>query len=346
MHGVSWLAFEVSAKDRERLVRRLERLVITEPYLDGAASSLRGRGHLTPRAVRVRSRFVYQDRPVSEDPTDRSLPPRRDRPPATRLLSPRGLALRFYLTALCSAQFRVKPGGRPVNDIPLVAGGGDTGWLDLVAAPVVPMTSGRYSASPASKKQRQVITALQSLSAPDVKLVHLPNIGKASGKYERFQLCDEGGVRIDGDVPDYTVPKANERTFGLPIGLFTNGWIHLLEDTELAFVMMMALVNEHAKHNEFVKIPSGVRLARFGLGRDAYEAHKTLSAFGLLGVEIDENRHHDGMVKNYNEGGKARLHAFRLLTDGFDQPAAPRIKKVLKDVKRYASSIEKGRQRD
>jgi hypothetical protein len=29
------------------------------------------------------------------------------------------------------------------------------------------------------------------------------------------------------------------------------------------------------------------------LGRDAYEAHMTLESFGLLDVEIDEDRHYD-----------------------------------------------------
>lgn len=108
----------VSVKDRERLARRYERLLITEPYLDSAVASLRGRGHRSPTVVRVRTRFVYQDRPVPEDPSDRSLPPRRDRPPATRVLSPRGIALRFYMTALCHAPLRVKPGGHPSTTCP------------------------------------------------------------------------------------------------------------------------------------------------------------------------------------------------------------------------------------
>ncbi|MFD1540191.1 hypothetical protein [Nonomuraea guangzhouensis] len=246
------------------------------------------------------------------------------------MLSPRGIALRFYLIALCAAQMRTKAGGRPRNDLPLIAGGDETGWIDLIAVPVKPQRSGNFSASPSSKKHRQVISALHHLSDPDVQLVRLPKAGKKSGKFEGFQLCDEGGVRADGEVPDYSVPRATDLTFELPLGLFTNGWIHLLEDTELAFLMMVAHASQRTDPEERVKIESGTRLLHYGLGRDAYEAHKTLEAFGLLDVDIDESRHEDGRVMNYGKGGQARLHAFRLLPDGFDEPAAATITKALK----------------
>ncbi|MFI6883816.1 hypothetical protein [Streptosporangium canum] len=315
------------AKELARLDRRVDRLVVTEPFIEGAAAKLRALGR--PRAVRVRSRFVYQSQPAPGDVSDRRLPPRRHRPPATRMLNPRGIALRFYLIALCAAQMRTKAGGRPSNDLPLIAGGDDTGWIDLIAVPVETQQSGNFSASRSSKKQRQVVSALRSLSATDVQLVHLPKAGKKSGKYEGFQLCDEGGVRIDGEVPDYFVPKATEQTFNLPIGLFTNGWIHLLEDTELAFLMMIAHVSQQSTPGEWIKISSGSRLLHYGIGWDAYEAHKTLQAFGLLDVHVDENRHEDGKVKDYGKGGQTRLHAFRLRRDGFDEPAAATIKNAL-----------------
>jgi hypothetical protein len=66
--------------------------------------------------------------------------------------------------------------------------------------------------------------------------------------------------------------------------------------------------------------PQWVRLRHYGVGWDAYEAHKTLEAFGLLNVHGDENRFEDG------KGGQTRLHAFRLCRDGFDEPAADMIK--------------------
>ncbi|MEU9888454.1 hypothetical protein [Sphaerisporangium sp. NPDC051011] len=323
-----WI-FALPDKERERLVRRRGRLDVTEPFIDGAVAKLGALGRGWPKRVRVRSRFVYQSQPAPEDASDRSLPQRRHRPPAARVFSPRGIALRFYLIALCAAQMRARAGERPSNDLPLMAGGDETGWIDLIAAPVKAQRAGQFSASRSSKKQRQVITALQSLSNAEVQLVRLPNEEKNSGKYEAFQLCDEGGVRADGDVPDYLVPKTTDVTFDLPVGLFRNGWIHLLEDTELAFLMMVAHASPPLGTGKSVKIPSGCRLLHYGIGRDAYEAHKTLQLFGLLEVQADENRHYDGKVKNYGEGVQARLHALRLLPDGFDEPAAARIKKII-----------------
>lgn len=314
-------------KEQEQLARRLDRLVVTERYIDGAVTKLQSLGR--PKKMRVRHRFVYRSQPAPGEVSDRRLPPPQDRPPATRVLSPRGIALRFYLIALCVAQIRTRPGRRPSNDLPLWIGSDDTGWIDLIAVPVEAQHAGRFSASRSSKKQRQVISALRSLSDPSVQLVHLPNASKRSGKYEGFQLCEEGGSRRDGEVPDYVVPTATDDTFDLPIGLFTNGWIHLLEDTELAFLMMIAHATRRTNPGEWVKIESGLRLLHYGLGRDAYEAHKTLQAFGLLSVHVDEDRHDDGKVIDYGQGGQPRLHAFRLLPDGFDEPAATTIKKAI-----------------
>ncbi|MGW4412646.1 hypothetical protein ACWEJ6_52260 [Nonomuraea sp. NPDC004702] len=316
----------LSAKELAKVVGRCDRLLVTEPAIGGAATALIRLGR--PRPVRVRSRFVYRSQPAAGDLSDRRLPPRQDRPPATRVLSARGIALRFYLIALVAAQMRTaRAGGRPGNDLSLIAGGDDTGWIDLIAVPVEDQRSGMYSASRSSKKQRQVVSALRSLSEADVQLVRLPEAAKKSGKYQNFQLCDEGGARSNGEVPDYVVPRANEDTFDLPAGLFTNGWIHLLEDTELAFLMMMAHASRHAPGG-WIRIPGGSRLLHYGIGWDAYEAHKTLQAFGLLNVHVDENRFEDGKVKNYGKGGQTRMHKLRLCHDGFDEPAAATIKKA------------------
>ncbi len=72
-------------------------------------------------AVWVRNEFV--DMALSGvqligDPSDRKLSVKEDRPPAARLITPRGAALRVFLTALLEAQARVRPGQRPGNTRP------------------------------------------------------------------------------------------------------------------------------------------------------------------------------------------------------------------------------------
>lgn len=70
--------------------------------------------------LRVRSEFMFRAEPAElpGDPSDRRLPAPQDRPPSTRLPSPRGIALRAYLTALFVAQSR-NSGTYPSNPLPV-----------------------------------------------------------------------------------------------------------------------------------------------------------------------------------------------------------------------------------
>ena len=64
------------------------------------------------RAVWVRNEFVdmaLSGVQLAGDPSDRRLSVKEDRPPAARLITPRGAALRVFLTALFEAQARVRP---------------------------------------------------------------------------------------------------------------------------------------------------------------------------------------------------------------------------------------------
>lgn len=315
-------------KDKEHARKRLERLSVTERTIDGATASLKGSARW--HDVRIRARFVHQTKAAPDDASDRRLPARHHRPPATRLLSASGIALRFYLIALCEAQLRTRAGETPTNRMPLLVGGTETGWTDLVALPVEAQGKLTTRSSPSSKKHRSVIKALQTLADPEVQLVHLPHEQAETGKYEQFQLFDEGGARQTGEVPLYTVPRRDprEEVFGLPSGLFSNGWIHLLKNSELAFLMMIA--RAVAGSDSAVMISGDDRLLHYGLGRDSYEAHLMLERFGIVDVQIAANRYEDMRVANYGKkGGEALLHIFKLNPDAFGEPAATTIKREL-----------------
>ena len=63
----------------------------------------------------------------------------------------------------------------------------------------------------------------------------------AATKYEGFQFLDEGSTRAHADPSPYVVPQRSDPgVFSLPAALFTRGWIHVLEDSELTFLMMLA----------------------------------------------------------------------------------------------------------
>jgi hypothetical protein len=279
--------------------------------------------------LRIRPNFVIRDSPATApgDPSDRLLPARHERPPATRLISPRGIALKVYLTTLFLAQTR-SPGERPRNKLPF-ADPGQVSWIDLIATPAERGGVKTYS-SVRDKKGRQLQEALRRLSDPGVQLVELPNFQKATGKYEGFLLMRESGAPYGGgDNTPYTVPTMNERTLRLPKGLLLNGWIHALEDSELAFLLMLACMRTLFRTQQ-VFIPGEARLLQFGLGRDAYQAHHMLNRVGLVEVEEDPKRHlEDGRATGYSEDSLPKLHRFQLLGKGFDQVAIPTMREAI-----------------
>jgi hypothetical protein len=312
-----------------RLARRLDRLAKIEGQVERACESFER--IRTPRNLRIRIEFAMRGDPAEPNGNlaDRLLPPRNERPPATRLVSPRGIALRLYLTALFIAQSR-PAGAIPGNKLPLADTDAPVSWTDLIAT-TAQRYSGRVYSGQREKKLRQVHDALRRLSSPELQLIRLPNFPRTpTGKYEGFLLMHEGGAPAGGDDNQlYTVPVAGSRTMYLPDGLFLNGWIHVLEDSELAFMLMLACLR-----SRFDKMPvfatSEVRLLQFGLGRDAYESHRILSHLGI--VRVHEGPHPGrrlGKAGRYLKSDPPKLHRFELLNDGFEEPAIPAARHVM-----------------
>jgi hypothetical protein len=319
-----------------KLDRRLDRLAKIEDQVDEARESFdRIR---SPRNLRIRTEFAMRSEPAvpSGDLADRLLPPRSERPPATRLVSPRGIALRLYLTALFVAQSR-RPGAVPGNKLPLADTDAPVSWIDLMATTSQRHT-GRFYYGQREKKLRQVHDALRRLSRPEVQLVRLPNLQRtATGKYEGFLLMHEGGAPPGGhDNQPYTVPSAESRTMWLPDGLFLNGWIHVLEDSELAFVLMLACLR--SRSGKMPVFATGeVRLLQFGLGRDAYESHRILSQLGLVAVQPGPHPGRRlGKAGRYLKSDPPKPHRFELLNDGFEEPALPTTRQVLTRLRSQA----------
>lgn len=323
--------FPLSGSERKRFEARRAKLEKTEAEADRACGKFAE--IQVGRKLVLREDFVVRPEPaeVPGDPSDRLLPPPNERPPATRLASPRGIALRAFLTAVFVAQSR-SGGERPGNTLPM-NNLDAVSWVDLFATPAVRGGGEKTYASVRDKKARQLQHALGRLSADDVQLVYLPNGAKAVGKYEGFLLLHERGAPYgDGENGDrYTVPvpASDERLLQLPAGLFLNGWIHLLEDSELAFLLMLAWL--HARFgNQPVFVKSDIRLLHFGLGKDAYEAHRMLNRLGLVDVQEDPNRHFEGgQVSGYNDGHHPKLHRFQLLHEGFDKQATATVRTAI-----------------
>lgn len=308
-------------KERALLRKRLSRLNAMAQSVEKATANMKTlAGRSQPDAVQVRYEFVRTNTPPSGDPSDRRLPARADRPPATRLISPRGAALRFFLTALFEAQTDPanRPGRRPVNKRPLQAAGNAISWIDLLASDARAAGAGMNHISVPDKKARQVRNTLARLAAEE--LVTLTRREQAGNKYEEFRLLHEGGRREQGDNVAYRVPL-HELTFAVSVEMFTSGWIHVLEDTELAFILMLA-ASHYDSGGQQVRIRAETRLLKYGIGRDAYEAHRMLGRLGLVTVTADPGRHPDGKIEGYNSGEpQTLLHTLGFLPDQFGRDA-------------------------
>jgi hypothetical protein len=102
-----------------------------------------------PGDIRIRHGFVRLFVPDSAaDTTNRNATRRDQRPPSTRLMSPRGRALPFLLIALFEAQMRLAPGQVAVrNELPVKAENEKRGWTDYIATDAQDATEGRIFAT-------------------------------------------------------------------------------------------------------------------------------------------------------------------------------------------------------
>lgn len=126
--------------------------------------------------------------------------------------------------------------------------------------------------------------------------------------------------------------RLHDDYFLLPPGFITNGWVHILEDSELTVLLMLycgagALpVDPHNNVNPGeVAISGDTRLTRYGIQRDPYSsAIRALHDFGLLTVR-EIGRHDDGRA----EDSQTQLHRLQRIDSGFDEPALPTVLRAL-----------------
>ncbi|SHN46463.1 hypothetical protein [Cryptosporangium aurantiacum] len=315
-----------SPRERARLDTRLRRLYDAEESHSRATTSLMKVGQASSTnsvvaksgSVRVRDTFVARSSPAPGEWSDRKLPAKEDRPPSAQLVTPRGAGLRLELIALFEAQTHTKTGARPENRRPLKASGDEIGWADFLATDATDHNGNRFM-TVANKKARQLYNAIDLMHRLD--LVSLPNGTAPRNKHAGFLLNNESGKRAVGPNDLYEVPGEREGHFLLPVELFTHGWINVLEDRELQYLLMLSYFHSHSKTPEGFRVPSDFRVGHMGLGPDTYETHKWFSRYELNHVTMDIARHANGTVDDYGDGGAAIPHTLQLLPEGLRQDA-------------------------
>lgn len=310
-----------------RFERRLERVETMQEMALTASGHLSRVGRPPGDHVKIRSDFIWSKFPADRDFSDRRIPEKSGRPSATKIMTPRGISLKFYLISLFEAQARGTATGRaPVNDLPISGTKREKGWSDLIAVPSKEQSRGRVNQSLRDKKVRYLQSALKHLSKETVQLINLPFESVRSGRFERFQLLHEGGTQKGAIAPNYTIPRSDEPCIRMPKEFFTKGWVHLLEDSEICFLLMLFHQKEIMNQNHGLKVDSDTRLAYYGIGRDSYSAHQTLSTFGLISVESSPDRDAQGRVRFFDPYALPGLHQFTIKEEILNRDAANILK--------------------
>jgi hypothetical protein len=319
---------------RPQLQRRLNRLVDMTPAISAATTALAALpGADKMSEVRIRHEFVWSRQPApAQLASDRKAPPVAQRPPVTALMSATGITLKLYLVALFDAQARARDNGViPTNPHPITATDqtGRPGWTDLITTEATDPDAGDWSISALEKRGRSIRGALNTLH--DADLILLPNGDQPSGKHERFRIKHEGGRPATGENRRYRVPQ--KAFFTVPTQLFTHGWIHVLNDTEIAFLLILSFWQQQNPGQRF-RIPTSDRLRRHGLGRDAYsDSTRVLADLKIAEAEADPQ------VQRASRAGVGNRfyslpHLFQLVPTGLDQDADTAMITYLRDILR------------
>ncbi|WP_191089805.1 hypothetical protein [Nesterenkonia ebinurensis] len=208
-------------------------------------------------------------------------------------------------------------------EIPIAGDTDNAGWADLVA--VQPTDSNNHSnfISARHKRARTVRECLMTLERAG--LVSISGAPKERNRFGGFVLLNEAGPEVGGGQVEYTVPRRREKIFKMPSGFVLKGWIHLLEDSEIAVLLMAACHSGGWPEDGLWAIPGDVRLRHYGIHRDRYSvARKTLEWLGLLNVD-EVNRFRSGRAEK-----NARLvHRIGLRDQGFEVEALPKMRELL-----------------
>jgi hypothetical protein len=313
---------------RALLERRLARAhALREPVdLDSQARSamtqLWSRGR-QPSTIVVRGSFIGLSRPLAGQHTDRRPPDPAAGPPLARLLSPRGASLRTALVALFVAQ---STRGTPshLDDLQVDPSDERLGWRDLVLARATHRPDTVRAATPMDNKLRQIKNALDDLASEEVGILALPRAGTPRSRYADIRLRHEGGVRATGAAPEYVPPRNNEWVVPIPVEFFLNGWVHALDDSELAAWLMF-------RHRYYSQLPAAktdgvelggqARLAVYVQKRTVWDQHRNLAIFDLLRHEADDRRRFDGTLDDFRDEGIGRRHRFWVNDDPISKVA-------------------------
>ncbi|MFF4543674.1 hypothetical protein ACFY1J_05415 [Streptomyces sp. NPDC001406] len=293
-----------------------------------------------PQTVRVRRSFVRLEKFGGTVEDERKPLPRSERPFSAQMITPKGLTLKLYLVMLFAAQCEATIGKEWPQPYPIEPDARTTdSWEGLVATVAKYAGPGVQASSVRTNKLRQITQAMKTLEG--MKLLRSATGTKGQVSRGVLLLCENGKSKDTGaaSIP-YTVPADDEHFLEIPVGFFTNGWIYALTNSEIAALLMwfdvlkfdgMQVKPEGGTPMTLGFVLSNVRHGFYGLGRDAYETHRPLEAFGILEVHRHWKRYDSGKWMEFKEDSSDMVCHRVMLRDGaFDREAGEVVQEVLR----------------
>lgn len=102
----------------------------------------------------------------------------------------------------------------------------------------------------------------------------------------------------------------------------------VLEEGEVAFVMMLLNERQRVDRADRVKVGSDVRLSGCGIDRNSYAAHRALARFGLVSVDISSDRDENGRSRDFGPYFFRVLHRFLVNEGAFQEDAVEVLSKA------------------
>ncbi|MGA4958661.1 hypothetical protein [Streptomyces lavendulocolor] len=249
--------------------------------------------------------------------------------------APRGVNLQVYLLGLYEAQTRKRDGMAGPCPLPILGTRGEISWSTIVVSAAKQNMQAKAPVTAAQNRSRQIKSAFKRLADENLAV---RNIGDPANPYPVMFLHESGSPQFE--KYGYTVPEWYENspsTVPLPVDFFREGWVYLLTPAEIRMYLVLKHLasrfpDTHGERGIF--IAERERQWIYGLSRDVYEAHLTLSRFGLIERMEDGSRHSDGKAVNYSEktaqGEITSPHRFKVEPDSaLRRPAWEKIEKSL-----------------
>lgn len=271
-----------------------------------------------PESIHVRRHFLRRTQFLKVE-GDRDRTPRMKPPLATALRS-RGVLLRLELTLLFLAQCRPAGQRTPKVTYPVISrGDSQLGLIDFLATGTNRRPGTKFRRMPSTMRAAQVHRALDSMAGKGLQLLEIAKTASARPDYDQGVLLHtEVGPTPIGDQKPYVVPRlmspGRTPTVSIPIEFFTNGWLHVLTDSEIANWLMWRDVGEMRTADwssaDDLMIWAEERLGWYDLSRDVWDTHQMLSRLGLMSTTFADDRRSDGTLTDYSSGRRGEPHTF------------------------------------